>query len=482
MPAQHSPMLRGVIFPAAAAAAAALFGTVGGARVSKRRAQAQTGEKFIAGIPVHNYEMIGGESAMDWIVLLEDDATDSSIASLCTSPSFGKCLAVGHPSAGGIPFITLHATEGELEDMLAGHSSQVKLLEPDGKVFAIPELPGKQNEDIVSASRSWGLDRIGVPDSEMSGEGVHIYIVDTGIRVSHEDFGGRAIPTLDTTLQPAKVCSGDPECARDDVSGHGTHCAGTAAGTTYGVAQKATLHAVKVLADNGEGAFSWLVEGIDWVTANGVRPAIMSLSLTGMGSAATVTAAIDAATQAGIAVVVAAGNWETNACMFTPAGVESAITVGSINATDWRSSFSNFGRCTNIWAPGSDIPSTGHESDSDERLLSGTSMACPHVAGAAALLMEGDHTLSPADVLQTLQDGAVTDGISDMRFGDTNKLLYVGAGGPPPTPAPDPNAPTTTPWPDPCEEHLCPKTCAIIPNCVKMCCGCARCGGSIPQA
>merc|ERR1712050_430080 len=155
--------------------------------------------------------------------------------------------------------------------------------------------------------------------------------------------------------------------------------------------------------------------------------------------------AVDAATNAGVTVVVAGGNSNRDACGFSPAFVPSAITVGSTDSRDRRSSFSNYGACTNIWAPGSSILSAGHRSDSATATFSGTSMACPHVSGAAALVLGADNSKNPAKVLQELLDNAALDTLSDLKAGDTNAMLYVGAGGAPPTPPTPAPAPTPAP-------------------------------------
>merc|ERR1719162_2325280 len=162
------------------------------------------------------------------------------------------------------------------------------------------------------------------------------------------------------------------------------------------------------------------------------------MSLGGNGADPGYSTVIDAAVNNGVTVVVAAGNSNSDACNFSPAFARNAITVGSTTSRDARSSFSNYGSCTNIWAPGSDVVSASHTSDTGSKSLSGTSVACPHVAGAAALVLEADPSKKPAAVLAEMLDNAVLNALAGLRTGDTNALLYVGAGGPPPTPAPVP--------------------------------------------
>merc|ERR1719464_2582746 len=302
--------------------------------------------------------------------------------------------------------------------------------------------------DIQSETElaSWGLDRVRVSTRPNSGRGVTIYIQDTGIRSSHSDFGGRSSPAIDLTSGTLVECSsGSTTCAGDRQS-HGTHCAGTAAGAIYGVASEATLKAVKTLSDQGSGSRSWQFAAIDWVTANGVKPSVISMSLGGSGADAGYTTSIGAASNAGITVVVAAGNSNSDACNFSPAFTPLAITVGSTDSLQRRSSFSNYGTCVQIWAPGSSIVSAGISSDTSSSTKSGTSMACPHVSGGAALVLERNPTFLPPQVLEELLATAWTDEITGLFGSDTNKELYVGAGGAPPatTPVPTPAPPPGT--------------------------------------
>merc|ERR1711972_1300850 len=228
----------------------------------------------------------------------------------------------------------------------------------------------------------------------------------------------------DMTVGDPKECNGDLSCAADR-QGHGTHCAGTAAGESYGVAPSAAVKSVKVLSDQGSGSWSWSYYALDWLATNPTRPAVASMSLGGSGTQQAMADAVNAAVNAGVVVVVAGGNSNSDACNFSPAFVPSAITVGSTTSTDARSSFSNYGSCTNIWAPGSSILSAGHTSNSATRTLSGTSMACPHVSGAAALILEASPSMAPSKVLAELQGNAFNDVLSGLRTGDVNKLLNV---------------------------------------------------------
>merc|ERR1712087_926054 len=197
----------------------------------------------------------------------------------------------------------------------------------------------------------------------------------------------------------------------------------------------------------GSGSWSWSYGALDWLATNPTRPAVASMSLGGSGTQQAMADAVDAAVNSGVVVVVAGGNSNSDACRFSPAFVPSAITVGSTTSRDARSSFSNYGSCTNIWAPGSSVVSASHTSDTGSRSLSGTSMACPHVSGAAALVLEADPSKKSSAVLQELLSTAALNVITGLRSGDTNALLYVGEGGAPPTPT---LAPTPAPPPSVC--------------------------------
>ncbi|MER5182681.1 S8 family serine peptidase [Streptomyces sp. NPDC002896] len=271
---------------------------------------------------------------------------------------------------------------------------------------------------------SWGLDRIDqtetagdgaytYPDS--AGEGVTAYVIDTGVRISHKDFGGRASYGFDAI---------DNDDSADDGNGHGTHVAGTIAGEAHGVAKKAKIVAVRVLDDDGSGTTEQVVAGIDWVTANHQGPSVANMSLGG-GVDEALDAAVQKAIASGVTFAVAAGNESTDASEGSPARVPEAITVASSTKDDEQSSFSNYGSAVDIYAPGSDITSDWNTGDDATNTISGTSMATPHVTGAAAVYLAGHPDATPAQVAQALTDGATPDAISNATEGTANKLLKI---------------------------------------------------------
>jgi subtilisin family serine protease len=335
--------------------------------------------------------------------------------------SGGDATALVDGYGGQVSRVYTHALHGAAATMSAARARRlaanpaVAYVQQDRKVH----LTGTQ-----STPADWGLDRIDQTAATANhqyvyptkGSNVTAYVIDTGIRISHRAFGGRAAYGWDFV---------DNDAVADDCNGHGTHVAGTIGGDAYGVAKGLQLVAVRVLDCQGSGFYSGIMAGIDWVTGHANRPAVANMSIGGPASD-TLDAAVKSSIAAGVTYVVAAGNEDVDACGSSPSRIPAAITVGATDSTDHRASFSNYGKCVDIFAPGVQITSAGRTSDTASAVMSGTSMASPHVAGAAALVLAGTPAASPATVAATLTGRALANKVGSAGTGSPNRLLYTG--------------------------------------------------------
>ncbi len=356
-----------------------------------------------------------------YIVMLKDGMSASSVGD-----------ATKRASANGVKVDRKYtALKGYSAKLSAKQLEQVR---QDPSV-AYVEQDQKVTASTTQTGATWGLDRIDQRDLPLNGTytytptgaGVKAYIIDTGILTSHSQFTGR------TAAGYSAINDGR---GTTDCNGHGTHVAGTVGGTTYGVAKGVTLIPVRVLDCAGSGTNAGVIAGMDWVTNNHSGASVANMSLGG-GASTAVDSAIARMTSSGVTVAVAAGNENQNACNVSPARAASAITVGSTTNTDARSSFSNYGSCVDVFAPGSNITSAWYTSTSATNTISGTSMASPHVAGVAALYLQGNPTASAATVTTAITSTATPNKVTNAGSGSPNRLLYslLSGGGttPPPT-------------------------------------------------
>ena len=329
----------------------------------------------------------------------------------------------------------MHGHGGQLHHTYSGALKGFAASLPEAALQGIrnnPNVEYIEQDQTVSLKQTaspqnqvtWGLDRIDQADRPLdtqyhfnnSGTGVNAFIIDTGIRPDNVEFSGR--------LRPGYNAIADAN-GTNDCNGHGTHVAGTVGGSTWGVAKSVSLTPVRVLDCAGSGAWSGVIAGIDFVANSTLRPAVANMSLGGAASAA-VDAAVAGAVAKGVVIVVAAGNNNADACTASPAREPSAITVGATNDLDSRTSFSNWGTCVDIFAPGGGIASAWNTSATATNILSGTSMASPHVAGVAALALAANPSASPGAVATLVMSNATANRLiaSTIRTGSPNLLVY----------------------------------------------------------
>jgi subtilisin family serine protease len=345
------------------------------------------------------------ESERAYIVVLDGDA----------SAYTHRFSSVTHVYSAALHGFSVRLTEKEALS-LAGESG-VDAVVPDTPVRALGEQLNPP---------SWGLDRIDQRDLPLDGvyrypneaPSVTAYVIDTGVRRTHQDFGGRVTGGYDFVNDDT-----DPA----DGNGHGTFIAGIIGGTSHGVAKKIKIVPVKVLADNGSGTISDVIAGIDWVTANATKPAVANLSLGGSANAA-LDAAVRNSIASGVSYTVAAGSSASDAGNFSPARVVEALTIGASDMRDCLSSSTNRGAVVDMFAPGVRITGPWSTNDSAYSTLTGTSLSAPHVAGAVGIYLEDNPSASAADVSAALVVASTKDRLCNVAAGTANRLLYVGIG------------------------------------------------------
>jgi len=345
----------------------------------------------------------GGPDAVpgQYIVVFNDDVTDPE----------GKAREKSAKANGKLKHSYASALKGFAAELSDAAVAELRA-DPD---VAYIEQDQTVSINTTQTGATWGIDRIDQRNRPLSGTytytatgaGVRAYIIDTGIRPTHSQFGTRA-----STVYGSSDCNG-----------HGTHVAGTIGGSTYGVAKGVLLRGVRVLNCSGSGTWSGIIAGVDWVRANHIKPAVANMSLGG-GFSTSVNTAVNNLANAGVFVAVAAGNSNANACNSSPASASAVTSVMSSTSSDAKSSFSNFGSCAHVYAPGSSITSAWHTSNTATNTISGTSMASPHVAGVAALYKSsiGDH--SSSTIRTWIINNSTANVISGNPSGTPNRLLY----------------------------------------------------------
>ena len=325
---------------------------------------------------------------------------------------------------GKIKFIYQHAFQGVAVQIPQNVEQEfVRILKLNPSVNLIEKDQVFKSNATTQTNATWGLDRSDQRNLPLNStynvdgnaQGVPVYVVDTGVLASHQDFAGR-VKAGYTAVSDGK---GTTDC-----NGHGTHVAGTIAGTKYGIAKSASIIPVRVLDCNGSRTTSTVIAGLDWVASQNPRNAVVNLSLGG-GTSTALDDAINRVVNKDIVVVVAAGNNNADACNYSPSRVPAAITVGATTNQDQRANYSNYGKCLDVFAPGSNITSDWYSSNTATATASGTSMASPHVAGLAAILRAIYTGENVSQITNRILNKATTNKVTDSQAGSPNRLLYT---------------------------------------------------------
>jgi subtilisin family serine protease len=358
---------------------------------------------------------IAASDRASYIVVLRDSVANPAAVAQQHAARFGG--TVSHVYSHALKGYSLTLPSAAVSAL--AQAPGVAYVEPDGVVTA----------DTTQSGATWGIDRIdqrslplsGTYTYTATGSGVTAYIIDTGIRFTHTQFGGRAVKGIDEVT---------PGGSAADCNGHGTHVSGTVGGSTYGVAKSVRLVAVRVLDCGGSGSTSGVVAGVDWVTGNHAAgaPAVANMSLGG-GASTSLDTAVNNSINDGVSYAIAAGNGDIfgnpqNACNYSPARVAAAMTISATNSTDTKASWANYGNCVDWFAPGVSITSAWYSSDTATNTISGTSMATPHTAGVAALYLQGNRGASPATVRTALYN-LTTKSIVKSSNTVNNHLLFT---------------------------------------------------------
>lgn len=408
------------------------------------------------------------EQRYDWVVVM-DGAHHLASKHLCNIVTLCFGFADFHPF-GGVPIFTVRATETELDWLLKDMIGEVRFIEPNAATYEVADYPGNPDDgrlrwvelesqrhlDEFAAGAphltsvdsytvpSWGLDAIddfGDLDNSFrapgdAGAGVSVYLLDTGVRETHEQLGGRAYRAAQMLGRGVEDCGAAdalPDCATDR-RGHGTHAAGTIAGSLLGVAGGAVIKAVKVLGDHGTGDLFWTVQALEWVLEDAVGPAVIHLGFQANGRFRFVKEAVDLVVRRGLPVVVPAGNNAEAACHWTPAFIPSALCVGAFDKSGKMAGYvqkgqrywaSNFGRCVDVLAPGTGLLSIAHDTDTGTVLVSGTNAAAAHATGTVAAMLQLEPGASPQAILEYTALNATVGRLADAAGGTPNLMLHM---------------------------------------------------------